>query len=76
MKRQRGMALIIVLIALVIISFAATALLRSTDTATLITGNLAFKKAALASGGPALVDVVVSKEAQAPSANRDATRLV
>ena len=33
-------------------------------------------KAALASGGPALVDVVVSKEAQAPSANRDATRLV
>ncbi|MEN9704672.1 MAG: hypothetical protein RLZZ393_551 [Pseudomonadota bacterium] len=53
MKRQRGMALIIVLIALVIISFAAAALLRSTDTATLITGNLAFKKAALASGDAA-----------------------
>jgi type II secretory pathway pseudopilin PulG len=53
MNRQRGMSLIIVLIALVIISFAATALLRSTDTATLITGNLAFKKAALASGDAA-----------------------
>lgn len=53
MTRQRGISLLIVLIALVIISFAATALLRSTDTATLITGNLAFKKAALASGDAA-----------------------
>jgi Tfp pilus assembly protein PilV len=50
MNRQRGISLIVVLIALVIISFAATALLRSTDTATLIAGNLSFKKAALASG--------------------------
>ncbi|MEY4760708.1 MAG: hypothetical protein RLZZ200_564 [Pseudomonadota bacterium] len=50
MNRQRGISLIVVLIALIIISFAATALLRSVDTATLITGNLAFKKAALASG--------------------------
>ena len=32
--------------------------------------------AALASGQPALVDVKVSREAQSPSANRDATRLV
>ncbi len=31
---------------------------------------------ALADGGPALVDVVVSREAQSPSANRDKTRLV
>ena len=50
MKRDRGVSLIVVLIALVLISFAAVALLRSTDTATLIAGNLAFKKAALASG--------------------------
>lgn len=49
MNRQRGISLIVVLVALIIISFAATALLRSVDTATLITGNLAFKKAALAS---------------------------
>ncbi len=50
MKLQRGISLIVVLIGLVIISFAAVALLRSTDTATLIAGNLGFKKAALASG--------------------------
>lgn len=50
MKQQRGISLIVVLIGLVIISFAAVALLRSSDTATLIAGNLGFKKAALASG--------------------------
>lgn len=50
MKQQRGISLIVVLIGLVIISFAAVALLRSTDTATLIAGNLGFKKTALASG--------------------------
>lgn len=50
MKKQTGISLIVVLIGLVIISFAAVALLRSTDTATLIAGNLGFKKAALASG--------------------------
>jgi Tfp pilus assembly protein PilX len=50
MKQQRGISLIVVLIGLVIISFAAVALLRSTDTSTLVAGNLSFKKAALASG--------------------------
>lgn len=50
MKKQSGISLIVVLIGLVIIGFAATALLRSTDTATLIAGNLGFKKAALSSG--------------------------
>jgi len=53
MKNQRGISLIVVMLALVVISFAAVALLRSVDTATLITGNLAFKKAALASGDAA-----------------------
>lgn len=50
MKQQRGISLIVVLIGLIIISFAAVALLRSTDTSTLVAGNLTFKKAALASG--------------------------
>lgn len=50
MNKQRGISLIVVLIGLVIISFAAIALLRSTDTSTLIAGNLGFKKAALSSG--------------------------
>ena len=47
---QRGVSLIVVLISLLIMSFAAVALLRSTDTATMIAGNLTFKKTALASG--------------------------
>jgi type IV pilus assembly protein PilX len=50
MKKQHGISLIVVLIALVIITFAAAAMLRSTDTSTLVAGNLTFKKAALVSG--------------------------
>ena len=48
--KQRGISLIVVLIALLIIGFAAVALLRSSDTSTLSAGNLAFKKTALAAG--------------------------
>lgn len=48
-KQQRGVVLFIALIALVIMSLAAVALIRSTDTNTLITGNLAFKQAATTS---------------------------
>jgi type IV pilus assembly protein PilX len=49
-RRQRGLSLIVVLIALLIISLAAVALLRSSDTGTLVTGNVAFQKSALAAG--------------------------
>jgi type IV pilus assembly protein PilX len=48
--RQAGLSLLVVLIALVIIGFAAIALLRSSDIGTLIVGNLGFQKTALASG--------------------------
>lgn len=48
-KQQRGIVLFIALIALVIMSLAAVALIRSSDTNTLITGNLAFKQAATTS---------------------------
>jgi type IV pilus assembly protein PilX len=48
--KQRGISLIVVLVALLIIGFAAVALLRSSDTGTLVAGNLAFKKTALAAG--------------------------
>ncbi|RPI15933.1 MAG: hypothetical protein EHM60_03320 [Lysobacterales bacterium] len=47
---QRGLALIVVLLALLVISFAAVALLRSSDTSTLVSGNLAFQRSALAAG--------------------------
>jgi Tfp pilus assembly protein PilX len=49
-RGQSGISLLVVLIALVIIGFAAIALLRSSDTGTLVVGNLGFQKAALAAG--------------------------
>jgi len=47
---ERGISLMVVLVALLIISLAALALLRSSDTGTIIAGNLAFQKTALQSG--------------------------
>jgi len=49
-RRQSAISLLVVLIALVIIGFAAIALLRSSDTGTLVVGNLGFQKTALAAG--------------------------
>lgn len=48
---QRGVSLFITLIAMVLLTFAALALLRSVDTSTLIAGNLQFQEAALTSSG-------------------------
>jgi Tfp pilus assembly protein PilX len=47
--RQRGVVLFIALIALVVMSLAAVALVRSVDTSTIIAGNLAFKQSATSS---------------------------
>lgn len=47
---QRGAVLFFALIALVVITLAAVALIRSVDTNTLIAGNLAFKQSATSSG--------------------------
>lgn len=47
--RQRGLVLFLALVALVVLSLAAVALIRSVDTSTLIAGNLAFKQAATTS---------------------------
>lgn len=43
-KKQKGVVLFFALIALVVILFASVALVRSTDTASLIAGNLAVKR--------------------------------
>jgi Tfp pilus assembly protein PilX len=43
-RKQKGVALFIALIALVVLMIAAIALVRSTDTAQLISGNLAVKR--------------------------------
>jgi type IV pilus assembly protein PilX len=48
--QQRGVVLFIALIALVAMSLAAVALIRSVDTSTMIAGNLAFKQTATSSG--------------------------
>lgn len=44
MRLQRGVSLMIVLIALVLMSLAAVGLIRMVDTGTLVVGNLAFKQ--------------------------------
>jgi type IV pilus assembly protein PilX len=49
MIKQRGVVLFLALIALVAMSLAAVALIRSVDTSTLIAGNLAFRQAATTS---------------------------
>lgn len=47
-RRQDGVVVFIALIAVLVLSLAAVALLRSTDTAGVISGNVAFKEAATA----------------------------
>lgn len=48
-SKQQGVVLFIALVALVVMSLAAVALIRSVDTNTLIGGNLSFKQAATTS---------------------------
>ena len=47
-REQRGVVLFIALIVMVALSLAGIALIRSTDTAGIVAGNLAFKQAAVA----------------------------
>lgn len=46
-RKQHGVSLIIALIALVALTLAGLALIRSTDTSNVISGNLAFREASL-----------------------------
>jgi len=46
-SKQQGISLVVVLIALVMLSLAALALVRSVDTGLLIVGNLGFKQSAV-----------------------------
>ena len=66
--RQRGVALFFALIALLAISLAAVALIRSVDTSTLIAGNLSFKQSATSSGD-AGVEAAISWLATTQAAN-------
>ncbi|SFN49034.1 Tfp pilus assembly protein PilX [Formivibrio citricus] len=53
--KEQGISLLIAMIALVVISLAAAALIRTVDTATIISGNLAFKQSATTSGENAVI---------------------
>lgn len=62
--RQRGIALFVALIALLVMSLAAVALIRSVDTNTMIAGNLSFRQSALVSsdrGAEAALDWIGAK---------------
>lgn len=59
MLKQRGVALFFSLIALVVMSLAAVALIRSVDTSTMIAGNLAFKQSATASSDAGIDNAAV-----------------
>lgn len=52
-RAQRGLSLLFALMALVVISLASVALVRSVDTASLVIGNLGFKQDATATAGRA-----------------------
>jgi type IV pilus assembly protein PilX len=58
-RKQRGIVLFFTLIAMVVMSLAAVALIRSVDTSTMIAGNLAFKQASTYSGDPG-IDAAIS----------------
>src|SRR6187399_3021659 len=46
-RRERGVVMFIALLVMVALSLAGIALIRSADTATVVSGNLAFKQAAV-----------------------------
>lgn len=52
-RQQRGLSLLFAMMALVVISLAAVALVRSVDTGSLVIGNLGFKQDATVAAGDA-----------------------
>lgn len=69
--RQRGLTLMIVLIALVSISLATVALVRSVDTGTLVLGNLGFKQGTTAAADNALENALAWLMARLSTAPAD-----
>lgn len=70
-KRQQGLVLFIALIALVAMSLAAAALVRSVDSGVLVAGNLAFKQSAIMSAESGVADAYkyINENAAALNAN-------
>jgi Tfp pilus assembly protein PilX len=62
-QKQRGVILVITLIALAAMTLAGAALMRSTDTTTLIAGNLAFQQSVTISADRGIEEAVSQLEA-------------
>jgi type IV pilus assembly protein PilX len=72
--QQRGLVLFLALMALVVLSLAAVALIRSVDTNNLIAGNLAFKQAATTSadaGTEAAITMLIGMRDAAANAGKN-----
>jgi type IV pilus assembly protein PilX len=74
-KQQRGVVLFFALIALVVMSLAAVALIRSVDTSTLIAGNLAFKQAAATSGDAGVESAIAAMAAMQTAMDTNGSKL-
>lgn len=57
-RAQRGLSLMIVLVALAVMSLAAVGLMRLTDTSALVAGNVAFKQATTAAADTAVEEAI------------------
>jgi type IV pilus assembly protein PilX len=64
-RRQGGVSLLLVLVVLGVLLLAAAALLRNTETASLIAGNITFKQAALQAADIAVNEAVTDLTARA-----------
>lgn len=73
--KQRGVVLFFALIALVVMSLAAVALIRSVDTSTLIAGNLASKQSATSSADSGIETAVNWMTAVADPTNFDSNNV-
>lgn len=71
LNKQRGVVLFFALIALVVMSLAAVALIRSVDTSTMIAGNLAFKQSATSSGDAGIEAAIAGLKAIQAGTNTD-----
>ncbi len=65
--KQCGVVLFIALVALVVMSLAAVALIRSVDTSTIIAGNLAFKQSATTSADSGMESAIAWLAAASPA---------
>lgn len=72
-KKQQGVVLFIALIALVVMSLAAVALIRSVDTNSMIAGNLAFKQSATISADSGVESAITWLSANATTLESDNT---